>query len=110
MELSNLKRANLLRFIWIQREQSQLPTLAEHNQFAIGQNRRTPAVNRRLKRAMRLPMFIPTPSHPPGLELNTAESRIRLISAAESVHISVVQHRRIPVHFENRRHEPSGYR
>src|SRR5260370_18876281 len=100
MEGWHLPPANLFVLLGIEPKQAEQAAFTEGDQFAVGQEDRSAAVNRRLLRAVRRPAFVTVPHQFPALALNAPEMRVRLVSPTEGVKIALVQNRRGPMAFE----------
>src|SRR5713101_4954372 len=101
MEGWNLPPANLFVLPGIEPKQAEQTAFTEGDQFAVGQEDRAAAVNRRLLRAVRRPAFVTVPHQFPALPFNAPETCVRLVPATESVKITLVQNRRGPMDFQH---------
>src|SRR6266540_7005264 len=105
MELRDLKCAEFIGLFGIRFEQPEFSSLAQRDEFAVGQNGGPAPINRRLRLAaggwMTGPTLVAAPIQDAGLEIDTAEGGVRLIAPAEGVEMAMKQHRRVPVNLQN---------
>src|SRR5260370_9383493 len=91
MEGWHLPPANLFVLLGIEPKQAEQAAFTESDQFAVGQDDRTAAVNRRLLRAVRRPAFVTIPHQFPALPFNATETHVRLVPATEGVKLTPLQ-------------------
>src|SRR5207247_5057054 len=105
MQTRNLPARGFLRFFWIDLEKAEQAAFAEHDQFSVRQDGGATAVNLRLRRrvtAVQRPAFVALPHQFAAIQLNATKLRVRLVAPAESVEVTVVIDRCVPMDFQHR--------
>ena len=100
MQLWDLEARNFFRLLRVQFEQAEQTAFAEDDEFSVGQNAGTAAVNIGRRAAVGLPVFIAVPHELAGFEFDAAKMGVWLVAAAEGVKMTVVINGCIPVQFE----------
>src|SRR5262245_12356132 len=101
MQLRDLPGRNLNGLLWVRRKQPQFAALTQHDEFTIGHNGGTSAVNGWLRGAVGTPTLLAAPHEFAAVQLHAPKCGVGLIPATKRVEETLVQDWRIPVHFQH---------